>query len=123
MPVQIGKNSFNQWPIRIPDATATEAGVMSPADKAKLDGLTPGGVTGFVSGIVTQQMGATPVSLSLPGAVVGMTVIQALGQNGSTKILQNQASEFESVITIADHIQQTGGPSGSGTVSILLSQS
>ncbi len=43
MPVIIGKNSFNQWPIRIPDATPVEAGVMTPADKAKLDALSPGG--------------------------------------------------------------------------------
>lgn len=36
-------DGLDHWPHTIPQATEVSAGVMSAADKHKLDGLTPGG--------------------------------------------------------------------------------
>ncbi len=74
MPVIIGKNSFNQWPIRIPDATPAEAGVMTPADKAKLDALSPGG--GALYGVQAQ---VTYDNSVLPPGLPTCTIINSFG--------------------------------------------
>ncbi len=63
MPVIIGKNSFNQWPIVIPDATLANPGVMTPAQVAQLGAV----------GAPTFELTTGPDTLD-PTATVSVTI-------------------------------------------------
>lgn len=68
----------------IPDATTTSDGAMSAADKAKLDSLTPGGVT-TLAGDVTGQSDNNTVSelQGVPLTATGASAGQALVYDGA----------------------------------------
>lgn len=80
-----------------------------------------GTVAGLVIGIAVETMAGLPSGRTLTGALVGMTVLAVIGTT-NTGVFANQASEFESTITVAGQIQQTGGPSNNGTCLVILSK-
>jgi hypothetical protein len=102
--------------IEIPDASPANAGVMSQAQATQLAALPSNPITATVAGVVSEAMAGLPKGLTLPGAKVAL----ATGTNAGT--ITDQRSEFESVISVNGQIQQIGGPSGVGVVSILLTQ-
>lgn len=57
-------NNFQHQPQTIPDATPSAAGVMSAADKAKLDSLSPGGGEDFLDQFFSGGFNHVPAALT-----------------------------------------------------------
>ncbi len=97
----------------VENATQTQSGFMSAADKAKLDGLTPGGGSSTLFRFIFfVQPGIGAGARSCPGAQVGDVVVNVCGYNNFGIPLdpaQDFSANFESVITVANQIQQLSG--------------
>lgn len=92
--------TYTHWPYVIPNATPTSDGVMSAADKAKLDSLIPGGGTTLAQ---TYLNGANPVdSTILTDAVRGPVGIDASGTaNGVPGLVVTKDNGVAGVIDAA----------------------
>lgn len=91
MPYEI--DNFNHSPHTIPDATPGASGVMSPADKVKLDSLSPGGgnvrITFQVTLALLQSAGAVkstaiPLAPALPAGARFVSLI--IGEGNFTAL-------------------------------------
>ena len=82
----------------LPAASSTEAGVMTAADKAKLDGITPGAGSGTTN--LTASRNATSVTV--------------LSDTGTDAVLAAASATEAGVMTAADKAKLDGIPAGGG---------
>lgn len=98
-------DNTNKYPIVIPDATEQFAGLMSAADKVKLDGLTPGGSTTLQQAYTNGAAGANQtITLS---AANGGILVDAAGHLSGLDGVNNIFSAIDSTV-----LDPTGNANG-----------
>ena len=90
----------NVWPIVIPDASGVTSGLLSFADKAKLDSIDPASTDGFVWWFNVRDYGAVGDGVTNDSDAFSAAILAALAAGGGTVYAPYGNYRFKSFIPI-----------------------